>query len=137
MSFLPFVIPVGTILSPSLLTEKLQETHTPKCFVHFHENEFLHCHKLSPPPGCGCVHSPSLWRCVLCCSSPSPSCPMRCCSPSLTATTCSGSMAHSSTVLYLVYTTTNTAFHVYTTTTHSICTSIAFCFKPYLNPKYR
>lgn len=42
-------------------------------------------------PGCGCAHSPCLSQSVLCSFSPFPFCPMRCCSPSHRATTCSGS----------------------------------------------
>ncbi len=57
---------------------------------------FFDC--FSHSAGCGCVHSHSQWPYVQCCSCPSPSCPMKFCSHSHKATTCSGSMAHSSVV---------------------------------------
>lgn len=55
-------------------------------------------------PGCGCVPSPCLLQCVPSSCCPSPFYPMRCCSLSPTATTCSGSMDHSFMVITNVLT---------------------------------
>lgn len=52
----------------------------------------------SLPAGCGCARSRCLSPCALFCCCPFLSCPMRCCTASLTATTCSGSMDLLSTV---------------------------------------
>lgn len=89
-----YLIPDNPGLSPRL-PRSVQHMHT-----RYHQ--WLLSLSLSPLLGCGCVPSLYLLLCVLSSSCPFLFCPMRCCSASHRATTCSGSMDRSFTV-HLVF----------------------------------
>lgn len=96
----------STLRPPALCHHMLSLYFIPgRCNPHLHiqcwtEHRFLFFFS----PGCGCVPSPCLLQCVPSSCCPSPFYPMRCCSLSPTATTCSGSMDHSFMVITNVLT---------------------------------
>lgn len=99
VSLCPLPVHAGTVIS----------SHTSLAFypgsaVQSQSSTCPHQRPFSPSllAGCGCARSLCPSPCVQFSCCPFLSCPMRCCSASLTATTCSGSMDLSSVVLFIV-----------------------------------